>query len=107
MFGLHLYDGFLKVVPVDSQGRINNQGKEAFRIRVEEREVGRRRRPQSTPSRVCIPQRRRRTHRVTAKSSACAGFGAAHRRFWTSSSSTARSAQRSRCFTRRACTPWH
>lgn len=39
MFGLHLYDGFLKVVPIDSQGRINHQGKEAFRIRVEEREV--------------------------------------------------------------------
>lgn len=39
MFGLHLYDGFLKVVPVDSQGRINHQGKEAFRIRVEEREA--------------------------------------------------------------------
>jgi hypothetical protein len=43
MFGLHLYDGFLKVVPVDSQGRINHQGKEAFRIRVEEREASRRR----------------------------------------------------------------
>lgn len=42
MFGLHLYDGFLKVVPVDNQGRINHQGKEAFRIRVEEREASRR-----------------------------------------------------------------